>query len=433
MKSCRAAFTVVAAIAAGCGTVHAADGRVIQISPSVYMATDFGPSNSAIIIGDEGLIVIDTHEGVRAAQEAHAAYREVTDLPVRAVIYTHAHRDHISGTRVFTGDDVVPVYARANFTSDLVGDVALGRIMRERTVGQFGLNLPANDRTDIGIGPYPRPDGNDSGHVPPSHRFATERESIDVAGVQLELVAAPGETDDQLYVWFPAERVLFPGDNFYAAFPNLYPIRGSRYRDVAAWADSLDKMRAESAKHLVPGHTAAISGESEVSEALGNYAAAIRHVLDETLAGMNAGTHPDKLVESIGLPPELAELPYLQERYGTVAWAVRSIFAGYLGWFDGNPTNLFALAPRQYAEKLADLAGGDDALVQALDDAITEEQFQWALQLTDVLLERDVSQRPVVEHRVTALRALAAEQDNSPARNYYLSQAVKLQGTLDND
>ena len=45
--------------------------------------------------------------------------------------------------------------------------------------------------------------------------------SLELAGLELEFLHAPGETDDQIVVWYPAKRVLFPADNIYRAFPNL--------------------------------------------------------------------------------------------------------------------------------------------------------------------------------------------------------------------
>ena len=45
--------------------------------------------------------------------------------------------------------------------------------------------------------------------------------SLSLAGLELELIHAPGETDDQIIVWYPEKRVLFPADNIYKAFPNL--------------------------------------------------------------------------------------------------------------------------------------------------------------------------------------------------------------------
>ena len=88
----------------------------------------------------------------------------------------------------------------------------------------------------------------------PTRTFAGERTTITVAGVTLELVLAPGETDDQIYVWWPAKKVLMPGDNFYRAFPNLYAIRGAPLRRVDRWAASLTTMIGVGAEHLVPSH-----------------------------------------------------------------------------------------------------------------------------------------------------------------------------------
>ena len=57
------------------------------------------------------------------------------------------------------------------------------------------------------------------GVVQPTNTFSGEQQELTVAGVRIVLAAAPGETDDALYVWRPDERVLFAGDNFYKAFP----------------------------------------------------------------------------------------------------------------------------------------------------------------------------------------------------------------------
>ena len=55
----------------------------------------------------------------------------------------------------------------------------------------------------------------------------------------------------------------------------------------------------------------------------------------------------------------------MQPFYGTVPWAVRAIFTHYLGWFTGNPTQLRPLAPRSRAKRMAALAGGRAALLEA--------------------------------------------------------------------
>ena len=63
--------------------------------------------------------------------------------------------------------------------------------------------------------------------ISPTKTFS-KRLSVCLAGLELEVVHAPGETDDQIIVWYPHKKVLFPADNIYKAFPNL-SVEISRY------------------------------------------------------------------------------------------------------------------------------------------------------------------------------------------------------------
>ena len=244
--------------------------------------------------------------------------------------------------------------------------------------------------------------------------------------MKLELAAAPGETDDQLYVWLPGARVLFCGDTFYKSFPNLYAIRGTPYRDVRTWAASLDKLLKEGAEHLVAGHTRPISGAKEVRQVLTDYRDAVRFVHDKTVEGMNQGMTPDQAVEYVKLPAELASKDYLREYYGNVPWAVRSIFSGYLGWFDGNPTNLFRLTPKEEALRLAELAGGKDALAARAKNALAKADNQWAAQLADYLLALDPDDAEAKRVKSGALTALGVRCLTATGRNYYLTVAAEI-------
>lgn len=386
-----------------------------------------------MIIGETGLIVIDTRESISAARAVWEEFRSISGKPLAAIIYTHGHGDHTNGTRVFTEGNSVPIYARSNFRREQLAGAVLSPISFQRTARQFGIALqPGTERINIGLAEYVWLDAEGDGHVPPTIVFDEVRLAVEIAGVELELVAAPGETDDQLYVWYPEQRVLFPGDNFYKAFPNLYPIRGSFYRDVLQWSESLEKMRAEGPAFLVPSHSRPIVGAESVDEALSDYATAIRHVHDQTIAGMNQGLTPDQLVQSIRLPADLAESPYLQEFYGTVPWGIRAIFNGYIGWFDGNPTNLFPLSRQDEASRIVALAGGAENVGDALREAVANGDFQWALQLADRLLAIDYRTRDVTQLKIAALRALAAVQLNATARNYYLSYANELAAAVSN-
>ena len=400
--------------------------ELVQVTDGVFTAVGFGASNCTMIEGTNGLIIVDTMMCTEAAEQVMKAFRKISQKPVRAIIYTHSHTDHIGGASVFAGNSSPPIYARKNPKSSLAGYEKLVDIIKIRSRRQFGSDLSKTDKIP-GIAPVYRPTGGyAAGKMAATHECREERTPLTVCGIDLELVAAPGETDDHLYVWIPDKKVLICGDNFYCSFPNLYAIRGTQYRDVSQWINSLNKIIAEHSDYLISGHARPISGSDQVKMNLTSYRDAISYILDQTLDGMNRGLTSDQLAESIRLPAELVDNRYLQEYYGVVEWSVRAIYDGYLGWFDGNPTNLFPLSPSEEAERMVRLAGSRKKLLETARNALRSMDYQWTCQLCDYLLELDPESRPVKLIKAQALEALGDKQSSSNARHYYLSLAEEL-------
>lgn len=400
---------------------------LVSVSDNIWVAVGYGAANSTLIEGDTGAIIVDTMYGVEAAGHVLTAFRQVTDKPVASIIITHGHADHKGGTRVFMEGGSPPILARRPTAATLARYGELASVRRERGKHQFGSALNVADKID-GIAPIHRPNGGvQEGIVVPTRYVEAEREVLSIAGVNLVLLAGPGETADHLLVWLPEKRVLFGGDNFYMSFPNLYAIRGTSYRDVSQWVATLDTMIDLGAEVLITGHTRPIVGESAVRTMLTDYRNAIDHVLTATLAGANRGMTPGELAASVRLPANLAGKSYLQEYYGVLAWSVRSIYVGYLGWFDGNPTQLFPLNPKAEAERMVRLAGSQDDLLTAAREALQKGDYQWSCQLLDHLLVLQSNSGDLKRLKATALRALATSQMSSNARHYYLSSAEKLE------
>lgn len=400
---------------------------VIRVTDGIYTAVGYGLANSILIEGTDGVIIVDTLESQETAASVREAFSAVSSKPIKAIILTHNHVDHIFGTSAFTNDQDIPVFAHAT-TTDYIDRLlsVLRPIIGTRSMRMFGNFLDDAALVNAGIGPRLNLDAASTiGLVRPTRTFEETLE-VEIAGVKIELYFAPGETDDQIFVWLPEKHVLLPGDNFYRAFPNLYTIRGTPYRDVNDWVDSIDRMRRFRPEHLVPSHTRPISGSDKIQSILTDYRDAIQFVHDQTVRGMNMGLTPDQLAETIRLPPHLEASPYLKEFYGTVEWSVRSVFDGYLGWFDGNPTNLFPLSPGAYAERFVELAGGETALTDRSVEAVAEGRHQWALELTDQLLTHNPDNQAALAARVEALTALGEKQSNPNARHYYLTRAAEL-------
>ncbi len=400
---------------------------VVKVTDGVYVAIGYGLANSILLEGKGGAIIVDTMESMESAREVRAAFEKITDKPVRALIYTHNHTDHIFGARVWA-DTKPEVYAHETM-SYYVDRIAgkLRPVTGTRAMRMFGTFLDEKGLVNAGIGPRLRFNEKTSvGMIRPTKTFR-DKLDVTIAGIKIKLVFAPGETNDQLFVWLPEKKVLLPGDNFYRSFPNLYTIRGTPFRSMERWVNSLDKMRDLKPEYLVPSHTRPISGGEKVMKALTDYRDAIQYVHDQTIRGINRGLTPDELVEEVQLPPHLKESPYLREYYGKVSWSVRALFSGQLGWFGGNSSQLHRLGPRKRAEMMSEIAGGRAKLTEFARKAGREGRHQAALELTDHLLQLEPGDAAVREIRVRALRALGAAENNANARHYYLTEALELE------
>jgi alkyl sulfatase BDS1-like metallo-beta-lactamase superfamily hydrolase len=404
---------------------------VVKVTDGVYVAIGYGLANSVLLVGPEGTVIIDVMESNEAGVPVKKAFDRICAKPLRAIIYTHFHTDHVSGVDAFAGKGV-DIYAHEKTMAEMDRVATLTQeITYKRSMRMFGTFVPKKDFVNCGIGPELLfNDKTVMSYRRATRTFSGERTKIRVAGLDLELIHAPGETDDQIVVWLPAKKVLVAADDFYKSFPNLYTIRGTRYRDVQVWAQSVEKMRKLGAEFMVPCHSRPVTGAAAISETLADYRDAIQFVHDQTVRGINRGLTADEIVELVRLPKHLAEKPYLREFYGTVRWSVRNIFGGYLGWFSGDAASLNPLPPNERAARMESLAGGRSALLDRAREALKKGDYQWALELAGHLLTLKPGMGDALAIRSSCFRALAARSGNANERNYYLSQALEADGKL---
>jgi alkyl sulfatase BDS1-like metallo-beta-lactamase superfamily hydrolase len=406
------------------------DREIIKVAEGVYCAVGYGLANSILIVGKDSLIIVDVLESNEAAKALKADFDKISTKPVRALIYTHNHTDHTSGGEGFVQEDqAFDVYAHATTATLIDQQVNLLRpVTTRRGMRMFGNALA--DRPDLhincGIG-HRLELGRESTMTTyrPTVTFE-KRMKVQISGVDIELIHAPGETSDQIFVWLPAQRALICADNLYRAFPNLYTIRGTPYRDVAEWVRSLDIIREIAPDVLIPCHSRPVSGKAEILAITTTYRDAIQFVHDQTIRNVNKGLGPEEAAQVVKLPPHLAQHPYLQEYYGKAEWSVKNIFNGYLGFFDGNPTHLHPLPPMEKARKIAELAGGEKRLQAQCVQALKGKEYQWALELSDYLLRLEPRNQEVRKIRLSCLLALGERESNPNARHYYFTTALEM-------
>lgn len=404
------------------GTPHAC--KVVKLTDNVYFLNYFGTSNVTLIVGDTGCILVDAFETDAYAEDAKKEIEKITEKPVKTIIFTHQHADHTGGAGAFA-DSVERVIAHTSSAMTYGKTAMLGNVIKERLVNQFGYKLTLEEALSSGLGPMMPPRG-EARPLAITEWISAPEVKLNIDGVELELISAEGETDDQQFIWLPKEKVACCGDDYYASWPNLYAIRGTQYRDVSVWVNSLDKLLALQAEVVLPGHGDALIGADKVLEVIKPYRDGINYVLEATLDGMNQGLSPDELVNTVKLPPELADLPQLQEYYGTIEWSVRGIYSGYFGWFDGNPTHLGTMDVKEKAERTVAMMGGADNILREISDAVLKEDMQWAAELCDILLNAQIEQETAKMYKKQALNYLGRMTTSANGRHYYLSVAKEL-------
>jgi len=230
------------------GETAAAQGGLTKIADNVYSYTDvkngspaisFG-ANAGIIVGKDGIIVIDTLISAKEAQRFISDIRKVTDKPVRYVINTHYHLDHAFGNGEFEKMGAIIISHesdRMNLQNN--GEAAL------KNAGVYGLTESDIEGTKLAY---------------PSLTFP-HRMIINLDGREVQLIyPGPTHTSGSIMVYLPDEKILFAGD---ILFTGYHPFLAEG--DIGGWTQALDSIMSMNVEKIVPGH-GPVSGKKDIQD-----------------------------------------------------------------------------------------------------------------------------------------------------------------------
>ncbi len=416
---------------------RAFDQALLKVGKRSYLAYGWALTSPMMVEGNDGIIIIDPPESVEAGKECLAAFRRVTNKPVKAIVYTHNHFDHVAGVKAFTTEEdvaagKVEIYAHETLIQGVINWAStVGPIEGRRTSYTAAVFLPKGPDGSVhdALGPDARMGAIT--FIPPTKTFSDTLD-VEVAGVNMHLLYVPSETDDEIIAWFPDEKLMhsaevMQGENW----PNVYTIRGTKYRDPVMWFKSVDVMREFPAEYLVPSHGRPIVGSENIQNMLTAYRDALQFVHDQTIRYMNRGYTPEQLVEVVKLPPHLAEHPWLNEHYGTVKHVVRNIYGGYLGWFQADPWALDPLPYMERAKRYVKIMGGRDAVLKAAQQAINDGEFTWAAEILTNVIRINHNDMKARKLKAEAYRKFAYTLTNVNWRNWSLTAVAELEGKID--
>jgi quinoprotein relay system zinc metallohydrolase 2 len=206
-----------------------APGIFVHIGKTALMTAenDGATANIGFVIGEGAVAVIDTGGSVREGQQLLAAIRSRTDKPIRYVIYTHGHPDHVFGGAAFVTDG-----------TEFVGHRNLPQALAAR--GPFYLDAFRR---------IMRAELMDEVRIIPPTRLVDGTMKLDLGGRILDLKSWPtAHSDSDLSVFDEQTKVLFAGD---LVFLSHIPVLDGSIR---GWLRVIDELGTVPAERVVPGH-----------------------------------------------------------------------------------------------------------------------------------------------------------------------------------
>jgi alkyl sulfatase BDS1-like metallo-beta-lactamase superfamily hydrolase len=409
--------------------------KLHRVSDEVWCAVGFGMANSVMIVARDGLIVVDTGDGLEEASDHRTEFRKVSDAPVRAVLYSHSHYAHGTGLWRDEAGAGLEIWGHAKLSANLA-DVAaeIGPAYARRAMAQFGFFLPAEGPDAMpnqGIGPifFHKDRPTTPRHVPPN-RIVSEECEVTIAGERVHFVPAPSDSDDTLIIHLPDRRCVI-NNHIWPVLFNIYTLRGEPYRDPLAHIRAIDRIREMDPEHLVGVHGTPISGREQVRQALADHRDSLQFIWDQTVRGINDGLTLGEIVERVRLPERLLESPFVPQLYGEVPYHVRAIHSGLMGWFDMDAVNLHPLPPQEEARRMVSGFGGRESMLRAAQDALDARDWSWSAQLATYLLRSDAADARARQLKSEALRGRARSTTAANTRSVCLTQALELEGHVD--
>ncbi len=367
----------------------AAAEKADQIAPGLWCSP--GLSNAYLLTTAEGRVIVNTGMGFEGPVH-RANFDAVDSSPVRYIIFTQGHVDHVGGLDSVRDPDTT-VVAQANWTAWRDDNERLIPYRAARSAFAF------KDKLATGIQAIQRrlrTSRLPGQSVPVVDLDFEDTLTLEVGGRRMELISVPGgETTDSLVVWLPEERTCLCGNTFGPIFghiPNLVTMRGDRYRDALTAIASVERVRDLQPELLVTGHFEPIAGAARINAELTRLRNAIQYLHDETVAGMNAGKDVRTLMREITLPPECE----VGQGYGRVDWDVRAVWENYSGWFHHrSTTELYPVGFDAVAADVAELAGAD-ALVERARAHLDAGRPLHAIHLAELVPQEHAGAREVL-------------------------------------
>lgn len=407
------------------------------VPDKIYQVRGYDLSNLTLVKGNTGWIIIDTVISPECARAAlDLANQHLGNRPVLAVIHSHSHTDHYGGVRgVINQADVdsgkVKVIAPQAFVEDAVSEnVIAGNAMSRRAVYMYGALLPRSPQGGVNAGLGQTISSGVPTLIIPTDIISTTGTKMSIDGVDMEFQMTPGtEAPTEMNTFFPQFKAMWMAENTTNTMHNLLTLRGAQVRDARIWAKFLDdtiRTYGPNTDVKFQSHHWPMWGRDKIIDYWKKQRDMYKYMHDQSVRLMNQGLVGSEIAEEIQFPPELGNFWPDRGYYGTLKHNSRAVYQRYMGWYDGNPSDLDDLPPADAAKKYVEYMGGEDAILEKAKNDFDNGNYRW----TATVLKQVVFANPDSVHGKNLLadtyEQLGYQAESGPWRSVYLQGAYEL-------
>ncbi|WP_347942223.1 alkyl sulfatase dimerization domain-containing protein [Peribacillus simplex] len=410
---------------------------LFKVVDGVYQVRGQDLSVLTIVEGKTGLIVLDTLSTIETAKAAMELYFEHRPKnPVSAIVISHSHADHFGGMKGIAqyaeNPAKVPIIVPADFNGEALSEnILLGNIMSRRAGYMFGNLLPANERGFVTSGIGPGLSNGNFSYLPPTMEVKDDIQTVEIDGITFKFLLTPdSEAPSEMHYYINDYKTLVVAENTGHTLHNIYTLRGAKTRDTLKWVKALDEtvdlFGNEDIDAMVTAHTWPIWGKDHVLEQLESQRDLYKYIHDQTIRLANLGLTPDEIAEKLKLPEKLDKVWANRGYYGTLKHNVKAVYNFYLGYFNGNPSDLDTLPQEESGAKYIEYMGGEKKVIKQAKLDFKKGEYRWVAQVLKHVVMANPKNTEAKNLLANAYEQLGYTAESSVWRNFYLTGADEL-------
>lgn len=422
------------------------------VKGKIYQIRGIDVANLTFVRTHNGWIALDVMTNTQAAAFGLNALEEAIGENVRdnikAVIISHSHVDHYGGIKgvideknVGKEEGKIRIFVPDGFDIETVKEnVYAGTAMMHRGKYQFGTDLHPDAKGTVSTGLGLTTSKGTVSYIRPTD-FISEDTSVVIDGLTVEFQITPGtEAPSEMNNYFPEYRAFWAAENCTGTLHNLYPIRGAQLRDASNWwrftKVALEKYGKISdvvfQSHNWP-HRNTPERPHAVEMFLRNNAAVYKFIHDRTLHFANQGYTAKQIAGKVRLPEKLNKVWYTRPYYGSIEINSRAVYTKYLGFYNGNPTDLDPLTETEEAKLFVDYVGSEEKVLEIAAEDLRKGNYKRAAKAASYVVYANPENIKARYLNADAFEQLAYSSESGIWRNAYLSGAHELRNGTNRD